>query len=103
MSEDPFRPILAKTVNVSGSTTSANVSLGLVGGCQVRVHNSAGAAAFVTFGNSAVTASASTDMPVPAGGVELFTVPNSAGDNLYAAAVLASGTGSVYFTPGVGE
>ena len=97
-----FQPS-AKTAWVAASTTSANIA---ITGNQVQVANSSSAYAFVIFGNAnTVTASAgsagtqTTDYPVAPGGVVVMTISQF---TTYVAVVLASGTGAVYFTPGVG-
>ncbi len=63
----------------------------------VRVFNAASVTVFVKFGTSAVTA-ATTDLPIPPGGVEIF----AAGAATYIAGITASGTGTLYATPGFG-
>jgi hypothetical protein len=92
----PTRP----SVSISATTTSARAALNRdnVSG-QVRIYNAGTATAFVTFGDSSVTALA-TDMPVPSGMVEVVSV--EAGSGLHAAAITASGTATVYFTMGSG-
>ena len=91
----------ANTVNVAISNTSANVSLGAVYGTtggQVRVHNSSSSTVFIAFGNSAVTASVSTGLPLPPGDVEVFTVSSTA----YIAVIAAAAGGTLYATLGEG-
>ena len=104
-----FQP-LAKTSAVAGSTTSASVAIGNATGSlmtQVQVYNgSSTGAAFVVFcAATPCTASAgsagtqTSDYPIAPGAVIVLTVP--AGTTI-GAVVLSSGTGTVYFTPGVG-
>lgn len=95
------------TANIAATTTSANVALPI--GCpptgserpQVRVYNSGTTLAFIAFGDSSVAATASS-IPIPPGAsipVEKFSVPFGA---THVACILASGTGTVYFTSGFG-
>lgn len=88
------------TVNVSASASSGNVLVrsgqGTLG--HVRVLNDTAVKAFVEFGaDNTVVAALATSIPIPAGGCEILETPHS-----YAAVILPSGTGSVYFTPGEG-
>jgi len=88
------------TVNISGTTSTANVALTAgIAGKQVRVYNAAAVAAFITFGDSTITATLAAGTPVAPGAVEVFGLP---GLITYAAAILPSSTGSVYFTVGSG-
>ena len=92
----PSRP----SASISATTSSARVALNTsYVTMQVRIYNAGTATAFVTFGDSSVTALA-TDMPVPSGMVEVVTV--EVGGVPYAAAITASGTATVYFTTGEG-
>ena len=103
-----FQP-LAKTSAVAASTTSASVGVLAVGGTlmtQVEVYNGANQAAFVVFCAAApCTASVgsagtqTSDYPIAPGAVIVMTVPTG---TTLAGVVLSSGTGTVYFTPGVG-
>lgn len=85
------------TVNVSASTSSANVALnqGNIGGGIVLVTNATAAIAFVKFGSSTVTASATADTPVLANS----RLSIDSGLSTHAAVILSAGTGTVYFTP----
>ncbi len=104
----PFQ-ILSNTlpISASGSSASAAFSVSTTSTwMQVQVYNSASTTAFVAFGGSGVTASVGTpgtqngSYPVAPGAVIVVTVPSST--TTYAAAILASGSGTVYFTPGFG-
>ena len=97
-----------KTSAISASTTSANIALSVPAGSavqQVQVYNATTATAFVAFGGSTITASvgsggtSTSDYPIAPGAVVVVTVPAGA---TYAAAVLSTSTGLVYFTPGSG-
>lgn len=100
----PFHPVDNATAAISASTTtaSAEVKKRPDGAYQIRIHNAASALAFYRIGDSAVEA-ASSDVPLPAGAVEVVTVQNNDADpETHVAAILASGTGSVYVTTGAG-
>ena len=100
---NPFSPRPAGTVNISVSSSSQNVLISETPGTrQVRVMNNGTATAWVNFGkSSSVAASTSTGFPVGPGVTEVLTVKISDGP-LYAAAIAAAATGSIYFTPGMG-
>lgn len=97
-----FEPMSASTVNIAVTTSSQSVLIENFNGAnQVRVMNNATATVWISFGGSSVTASTSVDIPIPAGGAEVFSV-GSAASTVYAAVIAPSGTGNVYFTPGAG-
>lgn len=96
MSLKSFEP--GTTVSLAASTTSANVSLGSGTGNSLRVYNPTASIAFVRWGGGAQTATTS-DLPIAPGSVEEFRKSNS--DNV--AAILAAGSGTLYFTPGSGD
>jgi len=91
----PFRP--AGTATLAAGTASASVALAGAGGT-VLVTNATNAVAFVRLGTSAVAATLA-DTPV---------LPNSrivlagGGGIHYAAAILSSGSGEVFFSIGDG-
>ena len=98
-----FTPYGSNTTAISASNTTASGALNLPSATMtssVRVYNACSVAAFVMFAASSATATATTShMPIPAGGVETFELsPNTT----HAAVILASGTGTVYFTTGRG-
>lgn len=93
----PFRP--SGTASVAGSTSAASVGL-VGGGSSVLVFNASGAVAFVRFGMDAALAAGTGDTPVPAGTRMLIDAGRLA---THASAVLAAGTGTVYFTRGDGS
>lgn len=96
-----------KTSLVSATGTSARIALSVTGVKQVQVYNAATTAAFVAFGDITITASAgsagtsTSDYVIAPGAVIVLTVPQ-VGGVVYAAVVLASSTGLVYLTPGLG-
>ena len=96
----PFAITNSSTVSISATTSSASIALPAgIAGRQVRIFNNAGAVAFVAFGGSAITADTTTSVPIAVGAVEVLSIPPEV---TYVAAILASGTGSVYFTGGFG-
>jgi hypothetical protein len=96
-SSQPFRA--AGTVSLSATTTPASIALA-GGGDSVLITNAASSIAFVRFGADATVSANTGDMPVLPNSQILIAV-NSLIQN--AAAVLTSGTGSVYFTRGDGS
>jgi lipoprotein signal peptidase len=99
----PFQPLPASTKNIVVGASTANVQITNAPGnvMQVRVVNNGTATAWIEFGDSTITASLTTSIPIGAGVVEVLTVQCPA-TPLYAAAIAAGATGNVYFTPGVG-
>lgn len=102
----PFAALSGATKSVSGSTTSGSVAFDATtwgaGGVDVLVTNGGTVLAFVDFGDSNVTAS-SADTPIPGGGQRVIRVKNApASPVTHAAAITASGTATIYFTPGDG-
>lgn len=102
-----FAPISAATVSLGADTSSDSVafsSTGMPSGeFQVRCYNSGAVDAFVDFGEAGLTIATTTAMPIPGGAVEVLTVPNpQKGKATTAYAMTATGTATVYFTPGHG-
>lgn len=96
---DSFAPT-GTTKNLSASGTSSRVALPVwTRPRTVRVYNAAAVSVFIEFGDSTVAAVAATSMPVGPGATEFFDVGPGV---TYAAAITASGSGTVYFTEGQG-
>lgn len=93
----PFRP--SGTTSVAASTAAAATMLAS-GGSSILVFNNSGAVAFVRFGMNTTPAASTGDTPVPAGARMLLDAGTLV---THASAVLASGTGSVFFTRGDGS
>lgn len=95
-----FIPNADGSVKIAATTSTGNVSLGTldISVKDVLVTNLAAATAFVKLGVSGVTAGTDNDMPIPAGQSRILNREQAT----HAAAILASGTGDVWFTPGVG-
>lgn len=101
-----FRAVPAATVNLSATTSSSRVQVltsaaiqGTNGTHVVRIYNAGSVAVFIEFGNSTVTASTTADMPIAPGSVESFHVfPYET----HVAGITASGTATIYATPGHG-
>jgi hypothetical protein len=93
-----------KTVKVAATTTSGGTAVQIHPGTSkhIRVWNSGAAEVYVAFGGSAVAAavpgaSPEFGLPIPAGGVEIFTATEG-----YAAVIMGTGTANVFMTPGEG-
>lgn len=93
-----FKPSGA-TQSITTSTTTANAAIGSNGSNQVFIYNAGTTAAFVAFGAGSGTAATTAGTPVPPGAVVILT-KNPGQD--YVAAILASGTGTVYAQVGEG-
>ena len=100
----PFSPRSDQSIKVTmngASVATATAIAGAGGSPQVRVCNLSTGPVWVKFGVSGLTADVTNDMPIPAGGVEVFTIqPESAARF---AAAIGSGAGDVWFTLGDGE
>ena len=99
INQPAFRPGPAATVNIAAGVASANVQL-QTGNLyrHVRLYNSGSVTVFVEPGNaSGITASLATGMPVAAGATEIVSWPFQ-----YLAAITASGSATLYCTPGEG-
>lgn len=96
-STQPLRP--SGTASVAASTTSAAVALA-GGGTAVLVYNASGATAFFRLGAASGLTALTSDTPVPAG---LRMLVDGGPFVSYAAAILSSGAGTVYFTQGDGD
>jgi hypothetical protein len=96
-STQPFRP--AGTASLAASTISAATPLA-GGGSAVLVFNAAAATAFFRLGAAAGLTALASDTPIPPGARMLV---DGGPFVSYAAAVLSSGTGNVYFTLGDGD
>jgi hypothetical protein len=105
--------VMGNTFRLNLTTTSAEVAVNAFTPCnQVRVHN--GTAAEVAIRFSATTGAAavfpvsgtpSASTVLPSNQTAVFTVPQasiSAQSTLYVSAILGSGTGYLYVTPGEG-
>lgn len=88
------------TVNQAVTTTSATtavVSDNYKAG-SVRVYNSGPSTVFMKFGDSNVTVTVDNGVPVPSGAVEVYSLLRIT----HIACITASGTATIYFTPGEG-
>ena len=87
----------AQTVSIAAGI--ASVSVAITPNDSVLIYNAATVAAFVAFGTGSATATLTGSVPVPAGAMLLL----GTGPNVNTvAAILASGTGTVYVTAGAG-
>lgn len=101
-----FRPVPASTVSLSATTSSSRVEVLTTSVIQntngthiVRLYNAGSVVVFVNFGTVAVTAATTTGMPIAPGSVEAFHVHPT---ESYVSGITASGTATLYATPGVG-
>jgi hypothetical protein len=93
----PFRP--TGTVSLSAGTTSAAVAL-TGGGETVVVTNTSASLVYVAFGASSSVSATTSGMPVLPNTKAILLVNDLV---TYAAAILASGNGTVLFTRGDGS
>jgi hypothetical protein len=101
--QHPFQPI-APTVNVpiTGTTARVEVRSSVVSpnAPAVRVANIGTQIIFVTFGDGTVTSTTSAGFPMPAGAVEVFTLPANA---THIAAIAGAVGSTLYATLGDGQ
>ena len=100
----PFTPLDDATASIPATTTSARAAIARqpMGAHQLRLYNGGTATVFWAAGDGTVTAAA-TDIPLPAGAIEVVTLSNGgAAGASHIAAVTASGTASLYLTTGQG-
>lgn len=86
------------TVTLAVSTTSAEVTTLTASDNIVRIHNGTTGLVHVRWGTTAQTA-VTTDMPIGSGHTESFTKNNA----IRLAAIMSSGSGTIYITTGNGE
>lgn len=100
MNLDIFTPT-ADSVTISATTSSGRVALGgtqSASSYNVLCSNKATSWAYITFGDSTVTAT-SAGLALPPNGQAVYTKPVGA---THVAGILDSGTGTLHFTPGQG-
>ncbi len=93
------------TVNIDVSAASQAVLIGpnpAAGAVVVRIMNNGSATVWINLGPSTVTATTAAGIPIPAGGIEVMTVPHNSTNLIYASVIAAGATGRIYFTPGSG-
>lgn len=95
MIQFPFS-ITGPTQTLSAAVGSSSVSLTAGLRC-IRVYNSGANIVFIRIGGAGTTATVA-DVPVPPGGVEVFSIGNAT----VIAGITATGTSSVYVTQGEG-
>lgn len=104
----PFQPMDVASTKVTATGSSANGVLAhaaanqistMPGAVTCRVYNSGTVIAWVKFGTDNTLAAATTDMPIPPGAVEVFSI----GAKSWAAAITGGTSVDVYFTPGYGN
>lgn len=93
----PFSPA-GPTVTLSATNANSRVQVQTaLNSRSMRIYNSGTVAVFIACGDNTVVAATTTGMPVAPGTVEVVTCPTQ-----YVAGITASGTASVYVTPGTG-
>lgn len=100
----PFAPASAGTSSISVTTTSARAAVKQqpTGAHQLRLFNAGTATVFWAFGDGTAVATTG-DMPLPAGAIEVLTLPNASNaPTTHVAAITASGTATLYMTTGQG-
>jgi hypothetical protein len=98
-----FRAARNATANISVSSSTQRVLVAnSAGQLQVRVMNNGTATVWIAFGDVTITTSTTTGVPIGPGQVAGFTIASHNGGEVYAAAIAAGSTGSIYFTPGTG-
>lgn len=107
----PFQP-MGKTTRINVTTTANTVSiLSDSPANQVRVHNGTAAEIFIRLGTASTDDAVIPTAGTPAYGAILhnnqtaiFTAPKQASNTavLYVSAIIATGTGTIYVTPGEG-
>lgn len=99
-----FRGDPAATVNLAVTSSTGRVQVftttpSIVSEPVIRLYNAGTVAVFVNFGDSSVTAALATGIPIAPGSVETFRVDST---QVYVAGITASGTATLYATPGYG-
>lgn len=96
--QNPFRGSPGATVNIAATTTSARVQIAPIATPgEYRIRNGGSVDVFFREGDSSVTATTTTDMSLSAGAIEILTFGST-----HLAAITASGTATLYITPGDG-
>lgn len=97
----PFSPVAASTVTLAVTNSSSRVQFTSVANKRrsVRVANVGPRPIFVEFGDVTVVATTAAGVPVAPGTSEVFGIPSSV---THVAALTASGTATLYTTPGQG-
>lgn len=86
------------TSNMTASSVSANVAISANAPSLV-ISNEGAVTVYVKFGADSTVVATTSDLPILAGSVQVF----GKGGASYVAAVTASSTAKVYFTPGYGQ
>lgn len=95
--DNAFKPD-GPTVNLAATAATARVVVQASANSRhVRVYNSGAVAVFIQCGDATVVATTAAGMPIAPGTIEVIGCPSS---NI--AGITASGTATVYFTPGGG-
>ena len=98
---NPFSPNSTVSLAVTTATGSVAFGKGITNPPSVRVYNAGVVTVFINAGGAAVTA-AVTDLPIAPGTVETLNLSGKTSPSTHVAAITASGTATIYFTPGDG-
>lgn len=106
LSKNVFNPF-GNTVSLAAGTSTGSVARTLITGLgttdetpvQIRVANTSNVLAFINFGNSGVTASTTTGIPILPNTVEVFTLERA---ETHVAGITNTGTAQLYITTGRG-
>ena len=103
MTYRPFKPETSKAVGITIAATSARVQLPR-GYSHFRLHNDSDETLYLKLGDSTVaaTASATGNMTIGTGVVEVLTLQSPADGTVYLAAIGSGATGTLGVTPGEG-
>lgn len=95
-----FNPVEDGTVSISASTSSSRIQVQSVvtTNSHVRIVNTGAVTIFIKRGVDNTVVATTSDIPIMPGTIEVFTLAGYT----YIAAITASGTGTIYFTPGEG-
>jgi hypothetical protein len=103
----PFRPFKDQSVKLSVTDTSVSSVIYSKDrrreSISLRVFNESPDTVFISFGDDTVTANISNSFPIPGGMVEVIALNTLVPyEDTYVAAIKASGTGSLWLSPGIG-
>lgn len=99
----PVQPLFDQAVSITIAAISDDVALP-AGFSTFRLHNAASETIYINWGNGSATATASAtgNMTLGSGAVEVLTIQNPIGGTKYLAAIGTGATGSLNITPCAG-
>lgn len=103
LAQSAFTPFSSTPDVATATTTTSTTALTLPSPAprrmQLRIFNNCATAPFIAWGTSGITATTAR-MPLGPGSIELFSLPEG---TTHVAQITASGTCSIYYSPGQGE